>query len=66
MEARKDYEIKKEKGTWNGFTVWYVKPRVSDTNIDAIPHFMLSDGSSFRYALTPEESCDILKCFEKD
>ena len=66
MKADCDYEITEEKGKWNGFTVWYVKPKATKKNIDAIPHFLLSDGESFRYALTPEESFEILKCFEEE
>ena len=65
-KAESEYEITEEKGTWNGFTVWYVKPKATQDNFDAIPHFVLSDGESFRYALTPEESFEILKCFEEE
>ena len=57
----KEYEIFEEKGKWNGFTVWYVKPKVNKDNVDGVPHFLLSDGDSFRYALTPEESLEILR-----
>lgn len=55
-----------EKGQWNGFTVWYVKPKVCTGEGDSIPHFILSDGASFRYAMTPAETFEILKCFDKD
>ena len=65
-EKETDYEITEEKGTWNGFTVWYVKPKLNTDNVDSVPHFLLSDGESFRYALTPEESFEILKSFEDD
>lgn len=62
MDAAEDYEVVEEKGTWEGFTVWYVKPRVNADRKDNVPHFILSDGSSFRYAMTPAETFEILKC----
>ena len=62
MEASEDYEVFEEKGKWEGFTVWYVKPKVKSDNKDSVPHFILSDGASFRYAMTPAETFEILKC----
>lgn len=63
-ESFKKYEIIKEDGKWNGFQVWYVKPRPCLVSCDeALPMFLLFDGSSYRYAKQPLETQDIMKSF---
>ena len=67
MECLKKYDITKERGNWNGFQVWYVKPRPCIVSSEeALPSFLLFDGLSYRYATQPNETQDIIKSFSKD